>query len=349
MAAITLDQLLALNEEIAALVRSGVPLEKSLGQMGREMPGDLGKIAGMISQRATQGESLEKIIAEESAQFPPVYRAVIEAGRRAGRLPAALESLAGTVRRLSETRRAVLVSALYPLFVLILICFFFAFFTMKIAPSLDKSFADFGIPSQTFFKILTGMGKYANYWGVLLPCGLLLAAVWIWWKSSQATWLDGRGVGWFLEKMPWVGAMIDNSRNAAFTEMFATLLTHHVPMHEALVLAADSAGSSHLRIAVRRAAENMQAGHSLATMGELRAFPPLLRWMIPAAGESLLLPALNRAAAMYRQRAEYLAEMIRVYLPVLMIVCIGGGLTLCYTLCLFWPYATMLKNLAGMP
>ena len=49
---------------------------------------------------------------------------------------------------------------------------------------------------------------------------------------------------------------------------------------------------------------------------------------------------------MYRYRAEYLAETIRVYLPMLMIAFIAGGMTLCYALCLFAPYTTMLRNLA---
>jgi general secretion pathway protein F len=347
MAAITLDQLLALNEEIAALVRAGVPLEKNLGNLGEEMPGNLGQVARMISERAAQGESLEQIISQQSAHFPPVYRAVIEAGRRAGRLPAALESLAGTVRRLAETRRAVLVSALYPLFVMILIWVFFAVFTAFIAPTLYESFKDLGVSGQAFFHGLASIGKFAIIWGPLGPIAMLLFAAWFWRKANESTWIDGGGIGLFFEKMPWVGAMIASSRNAAFTEMFSTLLSHQVPMHEAMVLAADSAGSSQLRIAVRRAADSLEQGRTLAADG-LSAFPPLLRWMIPAtAGQNLLLPALNRAASMYRHRAEYLAEAIRVYLPLMMIVCVAGGMTLCYTLCLFAPYAAMLRNLAG--
>jgi general secretion pathway protein F len=125
-------------------------------------------------------------------------------------------------------------------------------------------------------------------------------------------------------------------------------LEHQVPMHEAMVLAADSAGSSQLRRATRAACENLQAGRPPAAGGGLAAFPPLLRWMIPAAtGQKLLLPALNRAASMYRHRAEFLAETIRVYMPMLMVVGVAGTMTLCYTLCLFAPYTTMLRNLAG--
>ena len=46
---ITLDQLLALNEEIAALVRAGVPLDRGLLEAGRDVRGRLGRIAGVLA------------------------------------------------------------------------------------------------------------------------------------------------------------------------------------------------------------------------------------------------------------------------------------------------------------
>ena len=41
---ITVDELVALNEEIAALVRAGVPLERGLLRAGGELPGGLRRI-----------------------------------------------------------------------------------------------------------------------------------------------------------------------------------------------------------------------------------------------------------------------------------------------------------------
>ncbi len=346
MSAITLDQLLALNEEIAALVRAGVPLEKNLGQMGGEMPGQLGKLAALISERAERGESLDQIIAEQSAQFPPVYRAVIEAGQRgaaAGGVGIAGGHGPPVGRNAPRGAGFGALSAVRADFDLPVLRVFYD----EDCAALKMSFSGLNLPDQTFFRLLTFLGKYAPYWGSIVPGLLLLAAVWFWWSASKASWIDGRGVGRFFEKLPWIGAMIANSRNAAFTEMFATLLKHEVPMHEALVLAADSAGSSQLRHAVRQAAEELRAGRPLAASEGLTAFPPLLRWMIPAAaGRNLLLPALNRAAAMYRHRAEHLADTIRNYLPMLMVAIVAGGMTLCYALCLFAPYTTMLRTLA---
>ena len=95
---ITLDQLLALNDEIAALVRAGLPLERGLLEAGRDVRGRLGRIAGVLGRRLNRGESLAEALEAERRAIPPLYRAVVEAGARAGRLPAALEGMARYVR-----------------------------------------------------------------------------------------------------------------------------------------------------------------------------------------------------------------------------------------------------------
>ena len=81
---ITIDQLLALNEEIAALVRAGVPLERGLVVAGRDLRGRLGRIATALSRRLSRGESLPEALEGEGQSIPPLYRAVVEAGRAVG-------------------------------------------------------------------------------------------------------------------------------------------------------------------------------------------------------------------------------------------------------------------------
>jgi type II secretory pathway component PulF len=123
---LSLDQFIALNEEMAALTRAGVPLHRGLLDLGRDLPGGLGAMASKIGRRLEQGEPLEAIIADESHRFPPLYRAVMLAGIRSGNLAAALEGLAATARRAAEMRRMVAVAMLYPVFVLLTAIVLFA-------------------------------------------------------------------------------------------------------------------------------------------------------------------------------------------------------------------------------
>ena len=52
MSRVTLDQLLALNDEMAALVRAGIPLEQGLTALGHEAPGKLGLLATRLADEA---------------------------------------------------------------------------------------------------------------------------------------------------------------------------------------------------------------------------------------------------------------------------------------------------------
>src|SRR5262245_34637244 len=115
---ITIDQLLALNTEIAALVRAGVPLERGLVVAGRDVRGRLGRIAAALSRRLSRGESLPEALDGEAQAIPALYRAVVEAGARSGRLSIALEGMARYVRGYSEARAAIGLALWYPVLVL---------------------------------------------------------------------------------------------------------------------------------------------------------------------------------------------------------------------------------------
>ena len=136
--AMTLDQFIALNDEISALVRSGVPLERGLAELGGDMPGRLGEIATAVAERSARGEPLDQCIMDQTAAMPPAYRAVVQAGLRAGRLPAALEAVAGSARRLSETYRAAVIAVSYPLLVFALAWVGAALFTSLVGPAIGR-------------------------------------------------------------------------------------------------------------------------------------------------------------------------------------------------------------------
>jgi type II secretory pathway component PulF len=345
---ITLDQLTALNDEIAALVRSGVPLEANLAELGEDLPGTLGNITTLLAQRASKGESLPELISKCSAQFPPVYRAVIEAGLRAGRLSAALESLSSNIRRLAETRRAMISAALYPFIVIILGWLSFAFFSSQLAPSLARSFMALQVPGRGVFVVLAWLGHGAIIWGLGGPILLLILAAFVWHGSRRASWIGATGLGRIAAKVPWFGSMITMSRNSAFADILALLVDNSVPMPEALTLAAEATGDMRLIEAARHASDMIKGGQSLVGHdGQLAQFPPLLRWLLPAASQKeILVPALKHAAEMYKRRAEHQADLLRVFTPVVLTVCISGVITGLYALTLFIPYTTMLRALA---
>src|SRR5687767_417637 len=96
---ISLEQLAALSDEIAALARAGVPLDRGLKVLANELPGRVGQLADQVGEGLLAGQPLEEIIDSLGTRLPAAYRHVLRVGLKAGRLPAALESVACTARR----------------------------------------------------------------------------------------------------------------------------------------------------------------------------------------------------------------------------------------------------------
>jgi len=88
-----LDELIALNEEMISLVQAGIPLELGLREMGNELPDRLGKISSELAAKMERGSSLSEAMNSEGSRFPKVYRVIVEAGIKSGKLTVALEEM----------------------------------------------------------------------------------------------------------------------------------------------------------------------------------------------------------------------------------------------------------------
>ncbi len=342
----TLDDLVALNEEIAALVRAGIPLESGLTELGSDMPGRLGKFAATLAERTARGESLAQAIGGDAGQLPPAYRAVVEAGVRAGRLPAALEAVAASVRRLAETQRTAVIAATYPLLVVLAAWCALVFFVCKLAPSMAAAFLDFGVPAQRFMAALAWAGRGAWFWGPIVPL-LIIGVLTAWWLAcTRSSAIGGRWTNWFFGRLPWMGQMLRCSRTATFLEILALLVENQTPLPEAITLAAEASGDPATLQAGRQWAAALASGQTLPRSHE-PAFPPLVHWLFVAAGrDGALLPALRHAAAAYHRRARHQSDLLRIFLPIFLTVAVAGGATALYALALFLPYVSMLYTLA---
>lgn len=367
--AVSLDQWIALNEEMAALVRAGVPLEPALADLAKDLPGRLGGFAAVLSERMRGGEPLAAVLAAEGHKLPPLYRAVVEAGARSGRLPAALEGMAAAARRLADARRIVAGAFLYPLIVALLAWGLFVFVIWAVVPYVAGVLQDFRAPGAGQLAWLADWGRTLRYWAPVPPAAvLLLAGAW-WVLSSRPRMMGSRWPAVGLAGVPWLGRMVRWLRAAAFAEVLALLVASRVPLDEGLELAGQASGDPRLAEAARQMAEAVRRGEPLvafrsakgaalpgedrpsaerkATLGPA-ALPPLLAWLMGAGqARGELAPALRHAAETYRVRAMVRAELVRVALPVLVTLVVGGTATAAFALLVFGPWISMIHALAG--
>ena len=268
----TLDDLIALNDEIAALVRAGVPLEQGLAELGGDLPGRMGKTAALLAERTARGEPLTQVIMDQTVGLPRAYRAVVEAGVKAGRLPAALEALAGSARRVNETQRFAAIAVVYPLLVFALAWGCLACFARFVAPALATSFHGFGLPGEGFFAGLAWFGHGAMYWGPAVPLLLLVVAAAAWFASTRAGILHSRGANRLLGSLPWMGKLLRWSETAALLEVLALLVENRVPLGEAIRLAADVTGDPQTIAAMHFMADRIERGEQFSSPSRATGF-----------------------------------------------------------------------------
>ncbi len=348
--AIRLDDLTALNDEIAALVRAGVPLEQGLGRLGDDMPGRLGAVTGQIASRLEQGQSLGEVLADPALGVPPLYRVVVEAGIRSGRLAGALESIARSARWVSECRRMVMGAALYPMLLFLIAWGSFVWFVLRIAPVVAQGMKDFNAVGQDLFAVIAGLGPTVAYWGPGVPVVvLLLGGIW-WYRSAGANLLETRRSSLLLGWLPWLGRMFRWLRVAVFAEILALLVDNEVPLDQAVTLAADSSADPRMKAAAGRLAEAIRRGESAADVNWAGSdCPPLVCWLMAAGQErGVLLAALRQTVEVYRRRAMRQADFARLYVPVALTVLVGGGLTFLHALAVFGPWVSLMHALFVM-
>ena len=277
MSAITLDQLLALNEEIAALVRAGVPLEKNLGHLGGEMPGKLGDIAAMIAERAAQGRIARadhrRTIGRVPARLSRGHRSRPARGPFARRVGIARRHGPPIGRNPPRRDGFRLISAVRADFDLVVLRDFHRLdradalrFLQGVERARPGVFPRIDRDGKIRQVLGTGGTDRDAAFG-----RLVLVAI-------EPGDVDRRPRHRpILRKVA-----VDRHDDRQFAQcrfhrnVRHALVASKCPMHEALVLAADSAGSSQLRTAVRQAAENLQAGPF--AWPKATAWPPFRRF-----------------------------------------------------------------------
>lgn len=336
----TLDHLIALCDEMAALARAGVPLDRGLRDLARELPGKLGRTSGKIASELERGQDLAGYLRNHAGEFPPAFAAVVESGLRVGRLPAALEDLAKSARRLATFKRALLAAWGYPLMVMATAFCLFLFMLAGPIPVLIHAYQDVARSNNPLMDALATLRATAGWWGMLVPVLALCYLGFAWWRVHAAD-LTGSGLRWW--SLGIAAPLVRLRRGmqlADFTHLLALLIEHLVPLPEALRLATHGSGSG-LKASARRLADQLERGE--AARERLIGVPPVLSWLLahpPPAGE--LAPALRLLAEGYAAEVDRERDILSWYGPVVLTSLVGGATVLVYCVLVAGPWLSVL-------
>lgn len=341
-----LEDILALNAEIISLSRVELPLDPHLGRMSQDLSGSLKGLADDLSGRLAAGQALDEAIGEIGTGFPPMYRAVLTAGLRSGRLTAALEDIAATARRIQKLRASYLTASVYPAILLILTGIFANMVGMEqlqtmreLCLSTLKTPDDFVIYVIDFFLSLKPL-----FFSMGILGGVLLLVVTILFIWPSPLFLGDGLVAWLL---PGARKVARNCQWAMVFDLMALLLRHGCPLPEAIRLATEATGSGKLIRAGSEWAARIERGETKTVPSELS---PLSRWLLGShASVDTLADTLALTSQRYYAQARRQCLWIQNQLPILATLIIGGVVVAIYAAMLFVPWIGIIRHVLIQP
>jgi type IV pilus assembly protein PilC len=327
------EDLQALNDEIAGLAKAGLPLDKGLEALARDLGrGKLADVTREISENLRKGKSLSEAFDSQGSAVPAYYGALIASGVRTGRMADVLATLTLHARTLSDLKSTIWLSLVYPFMVISGALALVVFMTLFLVPQFATIFKDFGmrVPAFTAFLLFIGEEPLTR---LLLPlafvAGIILTSAYLIWTSGPGS----RFLTNVLYTIPGVGGLVRSVRLAAFSDLMGILLENNIPFPEALRLAGEASSDPLLRDAAIASQAKIAHGESFSkVMREQDGFPEMLSWIAGWAERRGELPrSFHQAAKFYQRRAETQSILLRGILPTMGIILTGivvGGLVI---------------------
>jgi general secretion pathway protein F len=344
----TLDDFIALNDQLAALAKAGVPLDTGLGRPGDSTTEILGKINAAVARRVGRGESLADALDDAEQFVPASYRCLVQLGLRSGDLSAALDRSSQLAEFVDDSRYAVGAAFFYPVLVCCLAYAGIIAFCLLLVPALTGMVDSLRIPAGPGLHVLQVLRDSMAYWIAIPPVALVVLVAWRWHVTTQRGSSGGQA-GRLPAWLPGMSRAVFDQRCANFAAALAALVAAEVPLDEGLQLAGGACGDATLSSSAQELAASVKQGQATGddSPAAMR-FPPFLRWAVLHSDETVgLARALQMAANIYRESAQRRAERLRIVTPIVVCVIVGGGVTLLYGLALFLPVVELLKAIAA--
>ena len=312
-----------ITRELATLLESGLPLDRSL-QVLIELNEDEEKLSALLSdvqERVRSGVNFSDALEAQSGVFSRLYVNMVRAGEASGNLEAALGRLAEYLERSEELKETIKSALVYPTILLVVAGMSLILLLVFVVPQFATLFDDMGAALPTPTRIVVAMGDFfRDFWLVLL-CVVAFGAVAVQ-KLLERPEIRAR---WdrYVMTLPLFGDLVWKLETARFCHTLATLLENGMPLLGALGLAKEVVGNRKIAGQLDGITDDLKRGRGLADpLMDNHVFPKLALQMIRVGEESGNLdPMLTKVALVYdRETRDAVQRMLTLLEPAVIIV-----------------------------
>jgi type IV pilus assembly protein PilC len=315
-------EFLVFNQELATLLKAGMPLVQSLDILRARVTNPLFKtVLDDVYDRVRAGSSLSEAFEAHGSLFPGVYTASLMAGEKSGNLEQVIRRYVSYVKVVANVRQKTISALIYPTILLVLSLVVVSILMLRVVPEFGDYYRQFGAELPLSTRMIVAISSFATSdFGLLVVVAVAAGlGIWLWLKRPGH---KARFDRWIL-RMPALGPVARKFATSQAARTLATLLGGGIPLVNAIDVSARSIKNQYMARELHTAAQQVREGRALsAAMNDARAFPDVAIKMVEV-GESTgaLQEMLNSLADFFDEEIETnLERFVKVVEPLLLII-----------------------------
>jgi type IV pilus assembly protein PilC len=315
-------EFLVFNQELATLLKAGMPLVQSLEILRQRVTNPtLKSVLDDVHERVRSGASLSEAFETHGSLFPGVYTASLLAGEKSGGLEQVLRRFVAYMKVIGGVRRRTLSALMYPAILVLLSLAVVTIIVVRVVPAFADFYGTFGRELPLVTRGIIAVSEFVTtFWPVLLLAGAGGAfAVWGW---SQAAANRAR-LHRALLGVPVLGGVARRFATSQLARTLATLLGGGLPLVTSIGVASRAIGNRFMAAELEIVGRRVREGESMsAAMLARGTFPDVAVKMVEV-GESTgaLQEMLNSLADFYDEEIDTtLGRFVTMVEPVLLVV-----------------------------
>lgn len=323
------DALIFFTYQLAAMLRAGLPIVRSLSVLEEEM-GDafFREVIRTVRENLEAGESFSGSLAKFPKVFNKMYVNLVSAGEASGNLDEVLQRLAQYMDNMLRLMRKIRSALAYPAILVLVTIVVVTLLMVKVIPVFEDVYGEskVDLPSLTMMVMETSRFLRRNL--MIIFGGLLAIAITCSWIYRTPP--GKKAFHKLFLRIPIIGVLIRKNLLARIGRTLAVLVSAGMPMLSSLQLVKQATGNVLLEEALEKAAKDIERGESLST--GLRAsgqFSSMFVQMVSAGEETGKLPEmLANLADFYENEVNVMADTLSTLLEPIFIVIVGGTIGL---------------------
>src|SRR5207248_2681137 len=175
---VNMREFLVFNQELATLLKAGMPLVQSLDLLKRRVTSPTFKrVLDDVHEKVRSGTALSDAFATHGDVFPRVYTASLLAGERSGNLDAVLRRYVEYTKIIATVKRKTVSALVYPAILTSLALVLVSIIVLKVVPAFADFYSSFGAELPMSTRIILGVSGFLRGQVLLIVVAIAVGIV----------------------------------------------------------------------------------------------------------------------------------------------------------------------------